>query len=170
MNELNHLLESSSAMLVERDSGESVRCSSDESGALVVGAVFEQLLAEIVAEGISHELADVRTSLSEDDLNLLGLALLELALKVSTAVLILAELVEATTVGLERNIGEASFIIVVTTAGTRSSRILSFTVGTIAVDHAEDRRVLVAESLHTTVQAVLTERLTIVAITRRSEA
>ena len=51
-DELDHLLQSAGAMLVEGDLDHG-RCSStDENSALVVVGVLEQLLTEVVAEGV----------------------------------------------------------------------------------------------------------------------
>jgi hypothetical protein len=51
-NELDHLLEGTGTMLVQRDFDHVWSSVVDESGALIIVAVFEQLLAEVVPERI----------------------------------------------------------------------------------------------------------------------
>lgn len=79
-NELDHLLEGASAVLVERDANHVLGSVLDEDGALFVIAEFKKLLAQIVAERICHELNDVGIGLQPDRVNLLRVALLKLLL------------------------------------------------------------------------------------------
>jgi hypothetical protein len=48
----NHLLESSSSVLIEGDLNQLRRGVFDESSALLIVRIFKQLLAEIIAEWI----------------------------------------------------------------------------------------------------------------------
>lgn len=98
---LNHLLQGASAVLVESDANHVLGRILDKDSALVIVAVLKELLAQVVAEGISHEFDDMRTSLKPDLLDLLWVAILQLLLKVTATVLILAQLVDPTSKGLQ---------------------------------------------------------------------
>ena len=124
----DHLLQSSGAMLVMGNDWQCGRCCVNESAALNLITVLEQLLTKIVAERVSHELNNVRARLREDDLNRISIAIFELALKVAAAVLVFAELVEAATIRLERDTVEASFVIVVATTTATTRNLLGLAV------------------------------------------
>jgi hypothetical protein len=51
-NEFNHLLQSASTVLVERNLDHGGSGCADENSALSIVSVLEQLLAEVVAEGV----------------------------------------------------------------------------------------------------------------------
>lgn len=96
-NEFDHLLQSSSSVLVESNSDEVLGRILNENSALFVVAELEELLAEVVAEGIGHQLNDMLIGLKPYHVDLLGVALLQLLLKISAAVLILAEGIDLAT-------------------------------------------------------------------------
>jgi hypothetical protein len=78
-------------MLVESNL-DHLRCSVvDQLGTLIVIRIFQELLTEVVSKGISHQLHDVCLGLEEDNFDALRISLLQLALQVTTAVLIFAE-------------------------------------------------------------------------------
>ncbi len=99
---LDHLLEGSSTMLVQRDTHHVRRRVLDQNGALVVAAVLKQLLAEVVAEGVRHQLHHVLVGLEPDHVDLFGNAVFQLLLQVAAAVLVLAQRVDAATNLLKR--------------------------------------------------------------------
>ena len=67
-------------MLVEGDLSHRWRGVLDEDGALIIGRVLEQTLAEVVSEWIHHQLGEVQLDFVEDELEVLPVALLELLL------------------------------------------------------------------------------------------
>lgn len=101
-DEFNHLLQGASAVLVESNADHVGSGILDQDGALVVIAVLQELLAEVVAKGVGHELNDVLVGLKPDHMDLLRVALLELLLQIAAAVLVLAEIVNLTAHVLER--------------------------------------------------------------------
>ena len=104
-------------MLIERDLDHVASGVTHERVALLVVGELQQLLAEVVAERIGHELDDVRSSLIENDLNVLGVALLKLLLEEATAMLILAEAVDfMARHGLQVVVHEAISIVLKTAA------------------------------------------------------
>ena len=94
VDELDHSLQGASAMLVERNLGHGRDGILDKDSALLVVGILEKTLAKVVAERIDHELGEVIFDFFEDDLNLLLVTLLKLALQEATAVLIFAEPVD----------------------------------------------------------------------------
>lgn len=78
-------------MHVERDGDEVVGDRLADSVSLLVRRELEQLLAEVVAERVRHQVREVAVRLAEDHVPVLGNALLELLLQVSAAVLVLAQ-------------------------------------------------------------------------------
>jgi hypothetical protein len=52
VDKFDHLLQGASAVLIQGNRNETRGCGVDEGGALIFGAVFKQLLAEIVSERI----------------------------------------------------------------------------------------------------------------------
>lgn len=105
---LDHLLEGSSTMLIQSNANHSLGCVLDQDGSLVIVAVLEQLLAKIVAEGIGHQFDDMLVGLEPDDMNLVGLAVLQLLLQVAAAVLVLAQAVDTSNDALQWEIVVAS--------------------------------------------------------------
>lgn len=103
---LDHLLEGSSTMLVQCDSHHVRGRILDQDGALVVAAVLNQLLAEIVSEGVRHQLHHVLVGFEPDHVDLLRDAVLQLLLQVAASVLVLAQGVNAATNLLERQVVE----------------------------------------------------------------
>lgn len=107
-NELNHLLQSAGSMLVQRNADHVLSSVLDKNGALFIVAILQELLAQVVAEWIGHQLDHVLIGLEPDHVNLLGVAVLELLLEVAAAMLILAERVDLATNSLERQVVEAA--------------------------------------------------------------
>lgn len=106
-DELNHLLECASSVLVQGDADKVVGGVADQDGALLVVAELEKLLAEVVAERIGHELDDVHVGLLPDEVDGLFVAALELLLEETASVLVLAECVDLALKGLKADVGEA---------------------------------------------------------------
>ena len=106
-DELNHLLEGASAVLVESDADEVVRGVADQDGALLVVGELKKLLAEVVAEWIGHEFDDVHVCLLPDKVDGLLVAALKLLLEEAAAMLVLAECVDLALQGLKSHVGEA---------------------------------------------------------------
>src|ERR1700760_206581 len=76
----------------------------DENGTLVIGAEFEKLLAKVVAEIVHHEIHDVALNFTKDDADILLVALLELLLQMTAAMLILGHLQNLAFHGIERSV------------------------------------------------------------------
>lgn len=106
-DELDHLLQSPSAVLIESDADKVVRRVLDQNSALFVVTVLEKLLAEVVTERVGHELDNMLVGLKPDHVDLLRVAVLKLLLKVSAAVLILAQSIDLATKLLKRHVGES---------------------------------------------------------------
>lgn len=104
---LNHLLECPRAVLVESNAYHLRRGILDEYGSLVVIAELKQLLAQIIAKWVCHELDDMLVGLKPNHMDLFSVALLKLLLKVTAAVLILAQLVQLSTERLQCHVVEA---------------------------------------------------------------
>jgi hypothetical protein len=79
-DELDHLLQGSGSMLVECNTDKIMRGILNENGALLIIAVLQQLLAEVVAEGIGHQLNDMLIGLKPNHMDLLRVAILKLLL------------------------------------------------------------------------------------------
>jgi hypothetical protein len=92
---------------VERNTNEVISNRFDDGRSLFVGRVFEQFLAQVVAEGIRHEFGEVTVSLSEDHVSVSGLAVFQLLLQVSASVLVLAEVEQFTGEFLNRDTCES---------------------------------------------------------------
>jgi hypothetical protein len=151
VHELDHLLEGSGAVLVESDIWKIASSCGDEGAALLIVAVLEELLTQIVSKRINHQVRDVRAGLDKDGLNVISIAVFELALKISAAVLIPAEVEETATIGLEGNVVEASLVEVI----AASFRILtSLPKCTISVAESESALRLVDEWLYSPVLAI----------------
>lgn len=88
--EINHLLNGSSSVHVQRD-GDEVSCHgfTYEIPLLICG-VFKQLLAQIIAERIGHQVGEVVKSLPEDDVPVFLDPFFELLLQEAAAMLIFA--------------------------------------------------------------------------------
>lgn len=91
---LNHFLESTSAMLVERDANHVPRGVLDQNGSLFIIAKLEELLAQIITKWIRHEFDDVLVGLNPNGMNLVGVAFLQLLLEVAAAMLVLAQVID----------------------------------------------------------------------------
>jgi hypothetical protein len=89
--EIDHLLDGSCTMHVERDADEIVSDRFDDGSSLFIGRVFQELLAEVVSERIRHELGEMSVGLSEDHISMSRFAVFELLLEVSASVLVLAQ-------------------------------------------------------------------------------
>jgi hypothetical protein len=68
--------------------------------------MFKQLLAQVVAKRVRHQLHHMVLSLKEDDMHRLGIASLELFLQVPAPMLIFAEAVDLPTVLFDLGIRE----------------------------------------------------------------
>lgn len=106
-DELDHFLESSGTMLVQCNLHELGSGIIDQSSSLLVIGVLQKFLAEVVAEGVSHELHNVNMSFVEDQLDVFWGTLLELPLQIPAAMLILTKAVQLTLVMLEGVVGKA---------------------------------------------------------------
>jgi len=94
-------------VLVQCNANELAGSILDEDSALLIIAVLEKLLAEVVSEWIGHQLNDMLVSLKPDHMHLLRIAVLELLLQVSAAVLILAQGIDFSSKLFERHVGES---------------------------------------------------------------
>jgi hypothetical protein len=90
-DELNHPLKCAGSMLIEGDLHHFGLCITDECCSLLRVAILEQLLAEIVAEGIRHEVDNMAVSLLPDGVGCGRVAFVKLLLQVPAAVLILGK-------------------------------------------------------------------------------
>lgn len=91
---LNHLLQGTSAMLIQGNADHILRRVLDQDGSLVIIAVLEELLAQIITKWVRHELDDVLIGLEPDHVDLFGIALLQFLLEVTAAVLIFTQFVD----------------------------------------------------------------------------
>jgi hypothetical protein len=107
-DELDHPLQSASAVLVQCNTNHILRSVLNENGALLLIAILQQLLAEVVTERIGHQLSDMLVGLQPDHVDLLWNAILKLFLEVAATMLILAERIDLTSNILEREIMEAA--------------------------------------------------------------
>ena len=107
---LDHFLECSRAMLIQGDVDHlgAVNVGFPGSGAfdarraLVIVAELHKLVDEIVAEGIFHQVDDMADRLEPDHMYVFWIAQLKLLLQIATAMLILAELENATASGRKK--------------------------------------------------------------------
>lgn len=106
-DELNHLLQGSCSMLVQRNADEVMGGVQDKYGAILIVAELEKLLAQVVAERIGHQLDNMWVGLLPDEVDMLLVAALKLLLEETASVLILAQSVDLATEGLECDVGEA---------------------------------------------------------------
>ena len=93
-------------MLVESNADKVLGGVLNQDSALVIVAELKELLAEVVPEGVGHELDDVLVGLKPDHVDLLGIAVLQLLLKISAAMLVLAKSVYLATKLLKRHVRE----------------------------------------------------------------
>ena len=96
-DEFNHLLQRTSSMLVEGNANQVMRCVLDQNSALVIIAVLQQFLAEIVTKWICHELDDMLICLKPDHMDLIWVAIFQFLLEVTAAMLILTESIDFAT-------------------------------------------------------------------------
>jgi len=113
-NKLDHLLKSAGTVLVKRDLGHQFHTVANENSALLIVAVLEQLLAEIIAEGISHQLGDAWVDLLEDHLHVGLIALVKLALQEAASVLVRAQRQNLGSQILEGDVVEPGKVVVAT--------------------------------------------------------
>ena len=106
-DELDHLLQSSGAVLVESNADQIMRGILNQDSALLIIAILQQLLAEVVAEGVGHQLNNMLISLKPDHMDLLRIAILELLLEIAASMLILAEGIDLTTELFKLHVCEA---------------------------------------------------------------
>ncbi len=107
-DELNHLLQSASAMLVQGDLDHLGSSVGDEHSTLLVVGEFKQLLTKIISEGISHEFNNMLVGLQEDHVKMLGVVFLKLLLEVPATMLILAQAINFALQMLKLDVVEAS--------------------------------------------------------------
>jgi hypothetical protein len=102
--ELDHLLQGAGAMLIQCDPDHVLGRVLNQHSSLVVVAILKELLAQIIAKRIYHKLDDVGVRLHPNHVNLVRITILKLLLKISAAMLILAELVDSTAHLLQRKV------------------------------------------------------------------
>mmetsp|Transcript_1697 Transcript_1697/g.5250 ORF Transcript_1697/g.5250 Transcript_1697/m.5250 type:complete len:376 (+) Transcript_1697:220-1347(+) len=90
-HELDHLLHGAGAVHVGADAHQLRGDVADQHQTLLGVAVLEQLLTEVVAERIGHQLGKAFVRLLEDDVERLGVVLVQLLLQEAAAVLVAAE-------------------------------------------------------------------------------
>jgi hypothetical protein len=104
--EIDHLLNGTSTMHVERNRDKVASDGFADKVALVVGGILEQLLAEVIAKGICHkfrmcsvsirrlrtrhQISEVAERLPKDDIAVLRDSLLQFLLQEAASVLVLA--------------------------------------------------------------------------------
>lgn len=104
IHKLNHLLQSSCAMLIQSNANHVVGCILDEDSPFVVIAELEELLAQIITKWVRHELGDVLVGLRPDHVHLLRVTIVELLLEVTATMLILAKVINLADIGFERHV------------------------------------------------------------------
>lgn len=105
---LDGLLNRTSTMHVLRDLHQRATDAANNSQALRRRALFDQLLAEVVSEGIRHEFHDLRHNFSKDQVASNGsLVLIEFLLQITATILILAHLEDLTNALLQGGVGVA---------------------------------------------------------------
>ena len=108
--ELDHLLKSPRAMLIERNLNHIRRRVVDQGSALGVVGMFQEFLAEVITKGIGHKLNYMWRSFEKDRLHGLRIASFELLLQVTASVLVFTERVNLTNVLLNLGIRKASTV------------------------------------------------------------
>lgn len=88
---VNHLLNSASTMHVQRNVDQVLSNGFADEIALIIGRVFEQLLAQIIAKGVRHEFGKMAESFPEDHIPVLGCAFFQLLLQISAPMLVFAQ-------------------------------------------------------------------------------
>ena len=89
--EINHLLNSTGSMHVQRDVDQVRGNGIADEVALFVRGILQQLLAKIVAEGVGHQIGEVGEGLAEDDVSVVRDPFFQLLLEVTATMLILAQ-------------------------------------------------------------------------------
>lgn len=112
-DELDHLLQRTRAVLIQGDLDHLWSCIVDENSPLFIFGIFKQLLAEIIAERVSHEFHDMLIGLQEDHVEVVGVALFKLLLQVSAAMLIFAQTIDLPLQLFEFDVVEASGLFTV---------------------------------------------------------
>ena len=74
---------------------------------MLIRRKLQQLLAKVVAKGVSHQVSKVSEGLAEDDISVVGNAFLQLLLEVTTTMLILAQAGNLSNKVLESGTSEA---------------------------------------------------------------
>ena len=92
--EIDHLLNGSSTVHVERDPNKIISNRLDDGSSLLVGRVFQEFLTEVISEWVRHEFWEMTIGLSENHVSVCWFPVFKLLLEVSTSVLILAEVEE----------------------------------------------------------------------------
>ena len=78
----------------------------DQSGALIVVCVLQQLLTQVVAERVSHELHHMLVGLVEYHLNMCKVSILEFSLQEATPVLVFGETIDLALQRLDSSVRE----------------------------------------------------------------
>lgn len=89
--EINHLLNSTSSMHVQRNIDEIRGNGITDEVALFIRRILKQLLAKIITEGVGHQIGKVGKGLAEDNVSMFRDPLLQLLLEITATVLILAQ-------------------------------------------------------------------------------
>jgi hypothetical protein len=89
--QVDHLLDRSSSVHVERNGYEFSRQTLDQSVPLFVAAKLEQLLREVVAKSVRHELPKVWEDLGEDHVAVFRVVLFEFLLEEAATMLVFAQ-------------------------------------------------------------------------------
>ena len=87
---VDHLLNSTSTMHVERNVYQVLSDGFADEVALIIGCEFEQFLAEVIAKGIGHELSEMAESLPEYHVPMLRCPFFQFLLQVPAPVLVFA--------------------------------------------------------------------------------
>ena len=99
--EINHLLNSTGSMHVQRDVDKIRGNGVADEVALFVRSIFQQFLAKVVTERVGHQIGEVGKGFVEDDVSMFGGTFLQFLLQITTTVLILAQTCDFTDKVLE---------------------------------------------------------------------
>lgn len=89
--EVDHLLNRTSTMHIERDVDKILGHRLADEITLLVRGELKELLTEVVAEGVCHQVREMAEGFTEDHIAMLGSTFLEFLLEVAAAVLVLAQ-------------------------------------------------------------------------------
>jgi hypothetical protein len=149
---LDHLLHGARAVHVFRDGDELRAHQLDNLQALRLVAMLEQLLAQVVAERIDHQLDNVLVNFGENELRRAPIVFVELLLQKTAAVLVLAQRVDLAEALIERD--KRARILVV----SRAQRIASIARAQQAVGARRGRRRIVPTAAAASARARIATR------------